>query len=63
MKINYIGKEIEVLAWHEDSTRAGNYVLTLLSPTGRKIYAIERELSQQEINQLIEEVPKDDTGL
>lgn len=35
-------EQMKVIAWHEDATRAGNYVLTLETATGRQIPAIER---------------------
>lgn len=62
MKIEYMGNDYEVIAWHKDATRADNYVLTLLNKFGRKLQAIEKKLTDEEIKQ-IQYVPKDDTGL
>jgi len=57
-------EQMKVIAWHEDTTRAGNYVLTLETPTGRHISAIERSnLTPEQIHELKTTVPKDSTGL
>lgn len=54
----------EVVAWHEDATQAGNYVLTLKSSLGNLYHAIERNnLTPEQIHELETTVPKDETGL
>lgn len=66
MKINYgiFNEKLgTVVAWHEDMTQKGNYVLTLETETGQLIHAIERQLASDQIDQLKETVSKDDTGL
>lgn len=65
MKINYgvfDEKEGAVVAWHEDSTRKGNYVLSICTPFGRIIEGVEKELSIEQAKQLIDEVEKDEIG-
>jgi len=66
MYINYglkNDKQGWVAAWHEDATQAGNYVLTLQTSTGAVIHAIEKQLSEEQIDELIRTVPKDSTGI
>lgn len=66
MKIKYglfDEKEGTVVAWHEDTTKKDNYVLTIRTPMGRIISAIEKELSPEQVQELRENVPKDETGL
>lgn len=54
----------EVVAWHEDSTKTGNYVLTLKSDLGATYHAIEySNLTDEQIQELRTNVPKDETGL
>ena len=54
----------EVVAWHEDSTKTSNYVLTLKSALGNLYHAIERSnLTPEQIHELKANVPKDETGL
>lgn len=54
----------KVIAWHEDATQAGNYILTLETPLGRQIPAVERnDLTPDQIDELKTTVPKDSTGL
>lgn len=54
----------EVVAWHEDATQTGNYVLTLKSSLGNLYHAIERNnLTPEQIHELETTVPKDKTGL
>lgn len=62
MEITWNKTVYKVIAWHEDTTRKGNYVLTLKSPMGRIIPAFESELNDVQIKALAE-IPKDDTGL
>ena len=66
MYINYglnNAKKGWVTAWHEDATQAGNYVLTLQTSTGSVIHAIEKQLSEEQIDELTRAVPKDSTGI
>lgn len=66
MKINYgifNEKFGTVIAWHEDTTQKGNYVLTLETETGRLIHAVEKNLAPAQIDRLQETVPKEDAGL
>jgi hypothetical protein len=57
-------EQMKVIAWHEDSTRSGNYVLTLETSTGRHVHAIERaDLTPDQIHELKTTVKKDSTGL
>lgn len=54
----------KVIAWHEDTTQAGNYILTLETPLGRQIPAVERnDLTPDQIHELKTTAPKDSTGL
>ena len=54
----------KVIAWHEDATQEGNYILTLETPLGRQIPAVERnDLTPDQIQELKTTVPKDSTGL
>lgn len=65
MKINYgflNEKEGRVVAWHEDTTKKGNYVLTVQDSFGNLIHAVEKKLNNDEISKL-KNIPKDDTGL
>lgn len=56
-------QEYKVIAWHEDSTQAGNYVLTLQTAQGNRLQAIERDdLTAEQLAEL-KAVPKDSTGL
>lgn len=66
MYINYglnNAKKGWVTAWHEDTTQAGNYVLTLQTSTGTVIHAIEKKLNEKQKEELMRTVPKDNTGL
>ncbi|WP_028274951.1 hypothetical protein [Atopococcus tabaci] len=66
MKIKYGSfdeKKGTVVAWHEDTTKKGNYVLTVRTPMGRIISAIEKELSSEQVQELKENVPKDGTQI
>lgn len=57
-------ESFKVIAWHEDSTQTGNYVLTLQTATGRTVTGIERnDLTTEQVRTLIETVNKDDTGI
>lgn len=56
-------KEGKIVAWHEDATQVGNYILTVQTSTGRKIHAIEKRLDPDQVKELIDNVPKDSTGL
>lgn len=57
-------EQMKVIAWHEDTTQAGNYILTLETPLGRQIPAVERnDLTPDQIHELKTTVPKDSTGL
>lgn len=62
VKIEYRDNIYEVIAWHKDTTRTENYVLTLLNKFGRRIEGIEKKLTDEEIKQL-QYISKDDTGL
>lgn len=54
----------KVIAWHEDTTQEGNYILTLETPLGRQIPAVERnDLTPDQIHELKTTVRKDSTGL
>jgi len=54
----------KVVAWHEDTTKKGNYVLTLKSSLGNLYHAIERSnLTPEQIQKLKTTVQKDETGL
>jgi len=64
MHVQHYQNRLKVVAWHEDATRAGNYVLTLQTATGRHISAIERDdLTPAQVQELKDTVPKDSTGL
>ena len=54
----------KVIAWHEDATQAGNYILTLQTAQGNRLQAVERDdLTADQIQELKTSVPKDSTGL
>lgn len=66
MKINYgiFNEKLgTVVAWHEDTTQKGNYILTLEAETGLLIHAIEKRLDPKQAQKLRDTVPKDRTGL
>lgn len=66
MDINYgfnNEKEGKIVAWHEDATQSGNYILTVQTPTGTKIHAKEKRVDTEQVKELIDNVPKDSTGL
>lgn len=63
MKIEYGQRMLEVIAWHEDATQPGNYVLTLLTEVGNRIHAVERRLTTEQVQLLRSTVKKDSTGL
>lgn len=52
-----------VIGWHEDTTKKGNYVLTVETDMGNIKHAIERKLTPNQVEKLKETVPKDSTGL
>jgi len=53
----------KVIAWHEDATQEGNYVLTLQTAQGNRLQAVERDdLTAEQVAEL-QTVPKDSTGL
>ena len=52
-----------VVAWHEDATQKGNFVLTIETSTGTVIHSVEKKLSEKQEEELKRIVPKDDTGL
>lgn len=55
---------MKVIAWHEDTAKKDNYVLTVLTELGRTITGVERNnLSAEQIKELKRTVPKDSTGL
>lgn len=63
MKIEYGERSLEVVAWHEDVTQEGNYVLTLSTELGNRIQGVERKLTPEQAKLLQETVRKDSTGL
>lgn len=57
-------EQMKVIAWHEDTAKKDNYVLTVLTELGRTITGVERNnLSAEQIKELKRTVPKDSTGL
>lgn len=65
LKHNTLGsvQEYKVIAWHEDATQAGNYILTLQTAQGNKLQSIERDdLTAEQVAEL-QTIAKDSTGL
>ncbi len=52
-----------VVAWHEDATQNGNFVLSIETSTGTVIHSVEKQLSEKQAEELKRIVPKDNTGL
>lgn len=63
MEIEYGARKLSVIAWHEDATQPGNYVLTLVTEQGNRIQAVERKLTPGQVRELKATVRKDSTGL
>lgn len=58
-----VEEQMKVIAWHEDATQEGNYVLTLQTAQGNRLQAVERDdLTAEQVAEL-QTVPKDSTGL
>lgn len=49
---------MEVVGWHEDTTRKGTYVLTIRTPKGGTMKAVESRLSSERVKELQETVSK-----
>jgi len=49
---------MEVIGWHEDPTRKGHYVLTIRTPRGGTMQAVESRLSSERVKELEKTVSK-----
>lgn len=49
---------MEVIGWYEDTNRKGTYVLTIRTPQGGTMKAVESRLSSERVKELRETVSK-----